>query len=229
LNSTSSYPPVTIDDGTILSNLRDTTTSSAPPHNLTVLGWGTTESPYLERISYWLRQVELQYISNTDCNQLYCQKSRYFQDTTPCHANYITRNMICAHAVGRDACGGDSGGPLLWIDDHSPQPPNNVIQIGVVSWGEGCASDLPGVYAKLSRGIKIWIEEYIHAVNNGITTNKDAAENEEEGSFSNTHDKESSTSASSSTVGAMIITTTSIYYVRILLSLSILSYCSIGW
>jgi secreted trypsin-like serine protease len=43
-----------------------------------------------------------------------------------------------------DACQGDSGGPLF-AQDH-----NGFVQVGVASWGEGCASGFPGVYTRLS-------------------------------------------------------------------------------
>ncbi len=50
--------------------------------------------------------------------------------------------MICASAPNKDACRGDSGGPLF---DAS----RNVV--GVVSFGDGCAKiNKPGVYARVS-------------------------------------------------------------------------------
>jgi secreted trypsin-like serine protease len=46
---------------------------------------------------------------------------------------------------------GDSGGPLVRISDK--------VQVGVVSWGEGCAlPSLPGVYSKVSFVVD-WIEK----------------------------------------------------------------------
>jgi trypsin len=56
----------------------------------------------------------------------------------------ITENMICAgyKEGGRDACGGDSGGPLI---DAS-----GTLQ-GIVSWGYSCAvPEAPGVYTRVS-------------------------------------------------------------------------------
>ena len=65
----------------------------------------------------------------------------------------LTGNMICAgvESGARDACNGDSGGPLF-VD------PSNPIQIGIVSWGEGpmdagaaCGhKDAYGIYTRLS-------------------------------------------------------------------------------
>ncbi len=57
--------------------------------------------------------------------------------------------MICAAGVNSskeivDACQGDSGGPLIALGSAGPR------LIGVVSWGEDCASSYPGVYSRVS-------------------------------------------------------------------------------
>jgi len=67
---------------------------------------------------------------------------------------------ICAGALGTgniDACKGDSGGPLAWIDPRTEE----VKLIGAVSWGWGCAGgDSPGVYAKITHYLD-WINQII--------------------------------------------------------------------
>ena len=58
----------------------------------------------------------------------------------------ISSSMICAGDPGKDSCQGDSGGPLsvLGLDDR-------YSQIGVVSFGHGCADPShPGVYARVT-------------------------------------------------------------------------------
>lgn len=73
----------------------------------------------------------------------------------------LTGNMICAGLAdgARDACNGDSGGPLFLSDK------DGLTQIGVVSWGEGPANaraacghaNAYGVYTRLSNYLD-WIK-----------------------------------------------------------------------
>lgn len=61
--------------------------------------------------------------------------------------------MLCAGIAnegGKDACQGDSGGPLI----------NTLTgeQVGVVSWGNGCAeAAYPGIYSNVASGLD-WIK-----------------------------------------------------------------------
>jgi secreted trypsin-like serine protease len=65
---------------------------------------------------------------------------------------------------------GDSGGPMV-LDGLNENPwltPTNK-QIGVVSWGSGCATDgKPGVYTQVSF-FRNWIDNVIQCKNNGGT------------------------------------------------------------
>ena len=65
-----------------------------------------------------------------------------WQDQAAGHSN------ICAGyaAGGVDTCQGDSGGPMFRRDNA-----NQWIQVGIVSWGIGCAQpNAPGVYTEVS-------------------------------------------------------------------------------
>jgi secreted trypsin-like serine protease len=60
-----------------------------------------------------------------------------------------SRVMICAagaddDGVIVDSCQGDSGGPLVAGEGTEAR------LIGIVSWGEACASDFPGVYTRVA-------------------------------------------------------------------------------
>ena len=62
--------------------------------------------------------------------------------------------QLCAGTEGIDSCQGDSGGPLI-----VRRPDRSATQIGVVSWGLGCARpDHPGVYMRVS-AYADWISE----------------------------------------------------------------------
>lgn len=59
---------------------------------------------------------------------------------------------ICAGVGEIDSCTGDSGGPLI-----SRNADGVPVQVGIVSWGLGCARpDSPGVYVRVSE-YKDWI------------------------------------------------------------------------
>ncbi|USE37317.1 serine protease [Endozoicomonas sp. SCSIO W0465] len=70
-------------------------------------------------------------------------------DRELCNSRYdgaITKNMLCAgfDEGGKDSCQGDSGGPLIY--NHQ----GTWYQLGVVSWGFGCAEPgYPGVYTNI--------------------------------------------------------------------------------
>ncbi|XP_064100784.1 transmembrane protease serine 9-like [Macrobrachium nipponense] len=105
-----------------------------------VTGWGTTSSGGSQ--PYELYEVTVPTMTNSKCSQAY--------------SGEITSNMICAglDAGGKDSCQGDSGGPMVTAGNAAQ---TFMIQIGVVSWGYGCAAaGNPGVYARVNNYLS-WI------------------------------------------------------------------------
>lgn len=97
-----------------------------------VMGWGTTAQGSLANA---LQQAEVPLVSAATC----VAPGSY--PGPPEGSLTVTDVMLCAGFPegGTDACQGDSGGPLVVAAGGGRES-----QVGVVSWGEGCA--LPGKY-----------------------------------------------------------------------------------
>ena len=92
-------------------------------------------------------EATLQVVSNAQCAAAYSNFDVSNFDGLP-----VTEQMYCAAAPGKDSCHGDSGGPAI-VGDNT--------QVGIISWGIGCADpDFPGVYAKVSEAYD-WIQRQI--------------------------------------------------------------------
>mmetsp|Transcript_11660 Transcript_11660/g.16471 ORF Transcript_11660/g.16471 Transcript_11660/m.16471 type:complete len:511 (+) Transcript_11660:3-1535(+) len=112
--------------------------------NLKVIGLGTTRSGGSQ--STYLQEVTVKTYSDQACDDYY--SGGIVRDTMFCAGN---------DAGGKDSCQGDSGGPIFTYDENG----RAVSQVGVVSWGEGCAlRGYPGVYAEIS-AVQQWIEDQI--------------------------------------------------------------------
>jgi trypsin len=120
--------------------------------DVTVMGWGdTTSDDYTQELADALMSVDVNVISNSDCDA----SEGTINGWSDSYKGQITSNMLCAADRGQDSCQGDSGGPLV-IQGKSGDGSDDV-QIGVVSWGVGCASpDFPGVYSRISESYD-WI------------------------------------------------------------------------
>lgn len=110
------------------SDTLNTLVSATP---LTVIGLGSLwiGGDYPKQ----LQKVDIPYISKSKCDDYYPYR--------------ILDDMFCAGLPegGKDSCQGDSGGPIF-----ISRPNQQHLQVGVVSWGEGCAlPGYPGVYASV--------------------------------------------------------------------------------
>jgi trypsin len=98
---------------------------------LTVAGWGTEffGSPVIPAN---LKSVGVEAVADQGC-------------TTNSLMGFRPESEICAEALGGDSCQGDSGGPLFGT------VAGRVTQVGVVSYGLGCATPaFPGVYGEVN-------------------------------------------------------------------------------
>eukprot|EP00804_Cyclotella_cryptica_P010938 CCRYP_016682-RD/>CCRYP_016682-RD protein AED:0.25 eAED:0.25 QI:250/1/1/1/0.75/0.66/9/1392/415 len=117
------------------------------------MGWGdTTLDDETKVVSDVLMAVDVQVISNDECSAVKGTDGMYTNN----YANYIFPSMICTLTPGSDACQGDSGGPLIIPGSDASED----IQIGIVSWGIGCARIFPGVYSRVSLAYD-WIKETV--------------------------------------------------------------------
>ncbi|XRB19419.1 serine protease [Pseudoscourfieldia marina] len=100
-----------------------------------IMGWGTTREGDRNSVANTVRHAELKLVSDQMCRQVYGSRS-------------LTRQMFCAGGDGKDSCQGDSGGPLIVNPKCGG---DEVVQLGVVSWGRGCGrTGVPGVYTNLA-------------------------------------------------------------------------------
>lgn len=121
----------------------------------TVVGWGARNFDNSDPLNIVsndfptiLEEVEVPVVAQSTCNAVY--------------DDAITGNMICAgFAQGsKDSCQGDSGGPLM------AQQGGIFQQIGIVSFGSGCAlPDAYGVYTRVDR-FSSWIKTFTENTGN---------------------------------------------------------------
>ncbi|WP_394815883.1 S1 family peptidase [Streptomyces gibsoniae] len=101
--------------------------------DFTVVGWGAArEGGGQQR---YLLKAQVPFVDDATCQQAY-------------GTDLVPGDEICAGFPqgGVDTCQGDSGGPMFRKDATGAY-----LQVGIVSWGEGCArAGYPGVYSEVS-------------------------------------------------------------------------------
>jgi trypsin len=109
--------------------------------NVTVAGWGDQYPTMGLFATNQLRKVDLQVVSDNECGQT--------------NVGFDGPTGVCAAALLKDSCQGDSGGPLF----ATTGTPSTRVQIGIVSYGMGCAlPKFPGVYSEVNNAaIRSWI------------------------------------------------------------------------
>lgn len=100
--------------------------------DFTIMGWGSTTGSGSQ--SRYLEYATVPFVTDTSCEQ------SYGSDLQPDY------ELCAGHPEGGvDTCQGDSGGPMVQRDSAG-----NWIEVGIVSWGQGCAeAGHPGVYGEV--------------------------------------------------------------------------------
>jgi len=102
---------------------------------VTVLGWGQTSENAVKQ-QRRLRYAAVPVVSDASCAKAYRKVG----------VALVADEQICAGRRGVDTCQGDSGGPMVRRTVQG-----GWVQVGIVSWGLGCARDgYPGVYTQVS-------------------------------------------------------------------------------
>jgi secreted trypsin-like serine protease len=119
-----------------LSTLPIATTTAYNSGTFTVAGWGAaTEGGSQQR---YLLKATVPFVADSTC----AAQGGSYPDLIP-SAEICAGNLASG---GVDTCQGDSGGPMFRRDAA-----NAWIQVGIVSWGDGCArAHAPGVYTEVS-------------------------------------------------------------------------------
>ncbi|KAL3907525.1 MAG: hypothetical protein SGILL_008837 [Bacillariaceae sp.] len=128
------------------------TSSDSPVNNeeLYVMGFGDIHAdPNIYVEPDRLFEVTVNYLPNEMCARASVYPMKLLPEET-----------LCATDQRQDGCQGDSGGPLVAKGDNDSGLDD--IQVGLVSWGWGCAEQ-PGVYARISEGYG-WIRERVCAI-----------------------------------------------------------------
>jgi len=112
--------------------------------HVTVAGWGTLSEAGSQPAN--MMKVDVKVWTNDMCDSSYGSSA----------PGGITSHMLCASDYQKDSCSGDSGGPLFDCPYNGP-----CEQIGIVSWGIGCAKQqYPGVYTRVTEMMP-WIKRIV--------------------------------------------------------------------
>ncbi|MET8544936.1 serine protease [Kitasatospora sp. NPDC004799] len=121
--------PVT---GSQVATLPIATTTAYDSGTFTIMGWGAAREGGAQQ--RYLLKATVPFVDDATCESAYPGLNR--------------AGSICAgyDQGGVDTCQGDSGGPMVRRDSAG-----RWIQVGIVSWGNGCArAGYPGVYSQVS-------------------------------------------------------------------------------
>jgi len=118
-----------------------------PNRTAVVAGWGTTS----QATRGTKTEAVLRFAYVKEFSRSVCQAKWQIKYGS---AVVITDDMLCAGSPESDTCGGDSGGPLMWLNEDY-----KYVVAGIVSFGpNSCGNFHPGVYTKVEKYLG-WIEK----------------------------------------------------------------------
>jgi len=143
-----------------------------PGDALRVIGYGwdeedTTNSSRTDTLEF----ADQEFVDMENCDEAllggydaYAEEQEWSEDGTP--EWLVSEAMMCSigpdSSVPSDACWGDSGGPLVKTGTN--------VQVGITSWGLGCARPgWPGVYTNIGL-FKEWVEQQVSEMAQTTTT-----------------------------------------------------------
>ncbi|XP_057631214.1 brain-specific serine protease 4 isoform X1 [Chionomys nivalis] len=131
--------------------LPDSSVQLPPNTDCWIAGWGSIRDGVPLPRPQTLQKLKVPIIDSEVCKRLYWRGAGQ---------EAITEDMLCAGYLEgeRDACLGDSGGPLMC------QVGDSWLLTGIISWGEGCAErNRPGVYTSLLAH-RPWVQRIVQGV-----------------------------------------------------------------
>jgi len=115
-----------------------------------VAGWGKDSSN--GNFQFIQHKVDLALVDNQSCETKLKTALNNRKRGTGDRFQLSSSEICAGGEVGKDACTGDGGSPLV-----CQAKSGRWTVVGLVTWGVGCASYLPGVYARVSH-FKRWID-----------------------------------------------------------------------
>jgi len=114
-----------------------------------VAGWG--KDGETGQFQFIPRKVDLPLYDNGRCENALKKAMDKRRPGLGSRFNLSPSELCAGGEVGKDACTGDGGSPLVCQASSG-----RWTVVGLVTWGVGCASEVPGVYARVSY-FKDWI------------------------------------------------------------------------
>jgi len=114
-----------------------------------VAGWGKNE--FDGSFQFIQHKVDVPIVDDYKCNAALKRALNRKQNGVGDRFQLDPSEVCAGTETGKDACTGDGGSPLVCQAESG-----RWTVMGLVAWGIGCATDIPGVYTKISH-FSTWI------------------------------------------------------------------------